>query len=143
MATADDLILEMQTMNSRLGRLIALAERFAANIPKPIADDADLDGQYGDEPIKFLPRDWSGEDYKNRRMSQTEPAFLDALAKAFDYFGDTNEAKGEKTDKGVPKATYDRRSAARARGWAQRLRAGFVSSAAAASAVSENDDIKF
>lgn len=143
MASADDLLKEMQTMNARLARLIAMGEQFVASLPKPMSDDADLDGQYGDEEIKFLPRDWSGEDYKGRRMSATSAPFLEQMAKAFDYFAEKNDANNEKTDKGVPKSTYARRSAMRARGWAKRLREGYVSRAATASAIPESDDIQF
>jgi hypothetical protein len=58
-------------------------------------------------------------------MSESDPALLDQLADAFDYFARTNDEKGNKADNGTPKSTYDRRSARRARGWAARLRAGW------------------
>lgn len=91
----------------------------------PVADDRDLDGKYGDEEVKFSPRDWAGPSMRGRRMSQCPPEFLDALASAFDYFAKKNDANGEETDKGTPKSVFDRRAAARARGWAKRLREGW------------------
>lgn len=90
-----------------------------------VASDRDLDGQYGDEEVRFNPRDWSGAPIKGKRMSRCDPDALDLLAEACDYFAQKNEAAGAKTSSGKPKAQYDRTSAARARGWAKRLRAGW------------------
>ncbi len=89
-----------------------------------IADDVDLDSQWGDEVVKFHPRDWSGEHFKGSKMSSCSAEFLDMLADSFDYFAKKNDADKAMTDKGQPKSTYDRRSARRARGWAQRVRNG-------------------
>jgi hypothetical protein len=69
-----------------------------------VASDADLDGQWGDPEIRKDPPRWQGTSYAGRRYSQTEPAYLDNLADFYAW-----------------KATRD---AARARGWAARLRAG-------------------
>ena len=88
-----------------------------------VAQDADLDSQYGDEPVKFKPRDWSGEFTKGQKMSECAPELLDLLASSLDYFAEKNA--GQMTDNGQPKSMYDKRSARRARGWAARLRAGW------------------
>ena len=93
--------------------------------PRVVATDADLDSQYGDEVVRFLPRDWSGQDFKGTRMSQCSPVFLDRLADSFAYFAQKNDTAGAKDDKGRPKSFYDRRSEGRARGWAARLRHGW------------------
>lgn len=90
-----------------------------------IADDKDLDSQYGDETIRFEPRDWSGVAVKGSRMSECPPEFLDMLADTYDYFARKNAESNAMTTGGKPKAEYDRRSAARARGWAARLRSGW------------------
>lgn len=134
MATGEDAIKALWAIENKLSRIIALIEPLVASLPKPVADDSDLDSQYGDEQIKFLPRNWLGTDYKGRRMSETEPRFLDQLASAFDYFAEQNDAKGVVTDKGVPKSTYDKRAAARARGWSKRLANGWKSPHAAVDA---------
>jgi hypothetical protein len=89
-----------------------------------IADDADLDSQWGDEVVKFQPRDWTGANFKGAKMSSCPAEFLEQLANAFDYFAKKNDADKAMTDKGQPKSMYDRRSARRARGWAQRARNG-------------------
>jgi hypothetical protein len=90
-----------------------------------IADDRDLDSQWGDEEVRVSPRDWTGEPMKGRRMSECSPAFLDMLADTLDYFARKNEASNALTAAGKPKAVYDRKGAARARGWAARLRSGW------------------
>lgn len=92
-----------------------------------VADAADLDGKYGDEEMKFhLKEKWwqGGGDYAGKRMSQCPADYLDAVAKANDAqahmmnkSGDAEEAK---------KAVYRSRTAARARGWAARIRSGAV-----------------
>jgi hypothetical protein len=91
-----------------------------------VADDADLDSQYGDEKIRFNPRDWTGDSFVGRTMSECPAPFLDALAKVYDYFAQKNEAAKEMTDKGQPKWVFDQRTASRARGWAVRIRDGHV-----------------
>lgn len=88
-----------------------------------VADDGDLDSKHGDPLLRFLPRDWSGEDYKNHHFSQCPPALLDMVAETLDYFARKAEEADERwNDK--PTAPYKRKDAARARGWAKRLRAG-------------------
>ncbi len=112
-----------------LEELLALSKTKRAATPAPaqpqanLAPDSELDSQYGDEPVKFKPRDWTGAFTKGQRMSESDPAMLDQLAVAFDYFAGKNDEANAKTDTGVAKSTYDRRSARRARGWAARLRA--------------------
>ena len=76
------------------------------------ASDADLDGEYGDPEIRKDPPRWTGESFATRHYSQSTPEFLDNLAGFIDW-----------------KAGKD---AARARGWAKRLRAGWKPAAPAA-----------
>lgn len=94
-----------------------------------VADDADLDGKYGDEEIKRMPsaKYWPGEDFTGRRMSETTVQFLEAFAKYKNACAWANEKEGN-PDK-AKYAGYDRKSAARARGWAQRLKNGWTAPA--------------
>ena len=73
---------------------------------------------------------------KRARCRAACPAeFLDALAEAFDDLAGKADENNE-THNGKPVAPYKRRDAARARGWAARVRAGKVAAPAAqASAV--------
>jgi hypothetical protein len=91
-----------------------------------IASDRDLDGKYGDPEVKFMPRDWAGPSYKGRRFSECPADLLDMIAETFDYFARKAEATNETTDRGKPVSQYKRADAARARGWAKRIRAGVV-----------------
>lgn len=113
-------IVLLRSIDASMKALVAAANRRAGT---EVASDSDLDSQYGDETIRFLPRDWSGDDLKGQTMSRCPPDFLDEFARSMDYFAKKNE--GKVTDKGKPKSDFDRRSAARARGWAKRLRSGW------------------
>lgn len=110
-----------------------------------VASDADLDGQYGDEEVKKDPPRWiknGGDAVAPIRMSECTPAYLDEVASFCDWkAAKEDEASAEaarvgKTATGDALATalktesdkkkyagYSRKSAARARGWAARLRA--------------------
>lgn len=79
-----------------------------------VANDTELDSSKGDRKIVCNPRDWNGESFKGARMSECPPDFLDVYAAMMDGFADRN------TD--ATKAGYDRKDAARARGWARRKR---------------------
>lgn len=118
-ATEETLVL-LRSIDASMKQLVK------ALVGKPVADDRELDSQYGDPVVKFKPRDWTGDSCVGLRMSQCPAPFLDMLAEAFDYFGDQAEAKNEQTDSGKPVAPYKRKDAARARGWAKRVREGRV-----------------
>ena len=104
--------------------LKVLVRMATANAPKPVADDADLDGKWGDPELRFTPRDWSGADYKGRHFSECPAELLEMAAETFDYFARRAEETNELTEKGKPVAQYKRLDAARARGWAKRVREG-------------------
>ena len=88
-----------------------------------IANDAELDGQYGDPPVRFAPRGWKGESYKGSKYSQCSAEFLDFLAAAFSSMADREQAEG-KMFNGKPSHIYSRANAAKARGWSLRIKAG-------------------
>jgi hypothetical protein len=83
-----------------------------------VASGAQLEGRNGDPKVRFKPRDWTGRDYKGCSFSETEPEFLDLLANALEYFADRKAVSDPQ------KASWDRLDAARARGWALRIRNG-------------------
>ncbi len=119
MATGEDAIVLLRSIDASLKELVAF-QRIAR--PKPIASDRDLDGKYGDPILKFNPRDWTGPSFKNRRFSECPADLLDLVAETFDYFAQQADEKHERTDKGTPVSDYKRADAARARGWAKRIR---------------------
>lgn len=116
----------------------AVASRATAKQQSAEASDTELDSQYGDEPVKFKPRDYDGparhtatsddDDLsfiKLQRMSESHPDLLDQLAQAFDSFAAKDDAALAKTENGQPKSRFARMSARRARGWARRLSGGW------------------
>jgi hypothetical protein len=111
----------LRSIDASLKALLALQR---GSVPKAIATDEDLDSQYGDPVVKFMPRDWTGEDFKGRHMSEMPAALLDMLGDTYDYFAQKAEESGELTSSNKPVAPYKRKDAARARGWAKRVRAG-------------------
>jgi hypothetical protein len=89
------------------------------------ADDRDLDGQYGDPILRFNPRDWTGHSFKGSKFSECPADLLDMVAETLDYFARKAEESGELANNGKPVAPYKRKDAARARGWAARIRGGY------------------
>jgi hypothetical protein len=104
--------------------LKGILKALTANAPLPTATDQELMGRYGDQEVRFDPRDWIGPSLKGKKFSQCPPDYLDLLAKALDWFGEKDDRSGELTPKGRPKGDYKRRDAALARGWAARMRSG-------------------
>lgn len=89
---------------------------------KPLASDADLDGQYGDPIIVAKdPRDWSGDSMKGKHFSECPAEYLDMVADRLDYFSSQLGTGPEDTKK----RGYNMKDAARARGWAVRQRNGW------------------
>ena len=102
--------------------LSTLTSRAAPSEP-PI--HVDLDGPHGDPTVRSKdPRDWTGEPMRGRRFSECPAAYLDLLAQRFDYFNTREDDPA--------KRRYNALDAARARGWAARVRAGGVTTSAAA-----------
>ena len=119
MSAVTEEIALLRSIDATLKALLA-----ARKIAPAVADAADLDSKYGDPLVHFTPRDYTGPSMKGLRMSQCEPDGLIQLASAFDYFAEKADAENE-LYKGKPVAPYKRKDAARARGWAARLRAGW------------------
>ena len=90
-----------------------------------VADEDDLDSKFGNEPIKRDPTQtyWKGSGFVGKRPSECTPEYLDARAKYLDTCAKMKEKDG--TDAKKKYAAYDRADAARARGWAKRLRNGW------------------
>ena len=148
-ATSDQLLAVLERIDKGIAELCAMARankqaRESNGRTGPsVASDGELDSERGNPIVKAKsPRDWGGDDMTGRRFSECPPAYLDLVASRLDYFAEQNAASSEMADK--QKAGWNRKDAALARGWAQRIRAGYVSPAAAASAVpGESDEIAF
>ena len=121
MATSEEVLDLLRSIDASLKQLVAQSR---ARQPKAVASDSDLDGKYGDPELKFKPRDWTGPSFKGRRFSECPPDLLDLVADSCEWFGRQADEKGEFTDRGKAVGDYKRADAARARGWAKRMREG-------------------
>jgi len=84
---------------------------------KPVR--VNLDDQWGDPTIKAKdPRDWAGDTMQGKKFSECPAEYLDLLADRYDYFGEREDDP--------KKANYNQLDAARARGWAARIRDGYA-----------------
>lgn len=111
--------------------LTSIAKMLAGMIPPAVAADRDLDGKFGNPKVTIKPRDWTGPECKGKQMSECPAAFLDLLAETLEYFARKADETNE-TYNGKPVAPYKRQDAARARGWAKRIREGRVTMSQAA-----------
>lgn len=95
-----------------------------------VASDEELDDKFGNLPIKKnpSPKYWKGESFVGRPFSECDPDYLDAFAKwkeASVYMKEKDIAlipDGEEKKTQAKYAGFDRKDAARARGWAARIR---------------------
>jgi hypothetical protein len=88
-----------------------------------VADDADLDGQWGDPEVRKDPKRWDGESQVGKRFSECPAEFLRTLASFFIWQAEKDEKSGD--EQKIKYAGYKRRDAARALGWAKRIDAGY------------------
>lgn len=89
-----------------------------------VANERELDSDRGDPTVKKDPTRWKGESRVGYRYSECEPEYLDVMADLKDWMADNPRPGSD------PKyASYDRKDAARARGWAKRIRDGWTQQA--------------
>jgi hypothetical protein len=86
-----------------------------------IADDADLDSQYGNPEIRKDPPRWTGPSFVGAKYSDTTPEYLENLASFLDWKARESDKKNEMANNGKPRSMYLKKDAARARGWRKRL----------------------
>jgi len=130
------ILAQLATINAKLDILLSGGgtaaqasggARPAASADGAVASDSDLDDSrgYGDPQIVYDPREkyWKGASYIGRKFSQVpDPEYLEATAKYLDACAYMAEQDGDETKR--KGAGYKRKDAARARGWARRLRTG-------------------
>lgn len=126
---SEDALALLRSIDASLKEILALSRQRTAKAvgnggAAPVASDRDLDGKYGDPIVKTKdPRDWVGETMKGRHYSECSPLYLDMLADRHDYFAITADKENKLAANGQPVSKYERLAAARARGWAARIRA--------------------
>ena len=126
-----DILMRIESKLDQLLAARAAAPRTASTAT--IADDADLDGQWGDPEVRKDPKRWDGESMVGRRFSETSPKFLQCLAGFLTWQADRDEQKTE-DEQAQKYARYKRRDASRALGWAKRLESGWGAPAPAPAA---------
>jgi hypothetical protein len=119
----NEAVVLLRSIDDSLKAIVRMAKE---GLPKRVATDADLDGPHGDPVLTNVPRDWTGGNFKGLPLSSCPPELLDLAVEQYEYWADKAEANKELTSSGKPRAFYNRADAARARGWARRLRAGWV-----------------
>ena len=119
-STTEQMLVVLRSIDATLKRMASAQES------PTIADAADLDGQYGDPTLKLMPKAWKGDNYKGRRFSECPPELLDQVASLLDWLAQKADENDERTSSDKPVAPFKRRDAARARGWAKRLRDGWT-----------------
>lgn len=119
-------IVLLRSIDASLKELVAVARAHRSGGSSAVATDRDLDSPHGDPLVRFHPRDWDGPDCKGLRFSQCSADFLDLMAESLAYFATKADEKGETTAAGKSVGDYKRKDAARARGWAARIRSGKV-----------------
>lgn len=136
-----DVLAVLKSIDAHLAKLVVIAQQKAEQRVKNaqaqpqttgallVANEKDLDSKYGNPKVHYPPRDWPGEFTKGLKMSEYPAEFLDMLAEQMQYFADRDKGSteiDEYTKKPLGKlAEYKRMDAARARGWAKRIRAGW------------------
>lgn len=91
-----------------------------------IASDHDLDGQYGNPMVRFDPKPkyWPGDSFAGYQFSECPPDYLDATARYLDACVYMANKGGD--EEAIRKASFKAKDAARARGWAKRIRGGWT-----------------
>lgn len=117
---------EVKAQLDRIEALVkqALSERktgLASGATSAVADDSDLDSQWGNPTVHKDPTLWirgGGASYVGRKYSECPSDYLLALAAFFDWQAGKDEATGDPEK--LKYAGYKRRDSSRARGWAKR-----------------------
>lgn len=136
-ATAQDVIDTLRSIDASLKLVVrhfGIGAQGAGGAPSgrgavpSVATDADLDGKWGNPEVKAKsPRDWTGDSMTGKHFSECPAPYLDLVADRLEYFASQN-ASSQDAD-AQKKAHYNRLDASRARGWAARIRAGYVAPA--------------
>lgn len=122
--TIDSLALEIAALKARVaaletGATTRVAQQSADE--KKVADDYDLDSEWGDPKIRFGLKEkyWKEQPdpFIGFKYSECTPEYLDATAKYLDACAYMARKNADET-----KAGYKARDASRARGWAARIR---------------------
>jgi hypothetical protein len=131
---SDAILLRLSAIEARLAALESRGPQAAGRGPGAIADDRELDSDKGNPTIRRDPKRWlsnGGASFVGARYSECPADYLDEVAGFNEWAADKNERTLAADDPKRKYIDYDRRDAARARGWAARIRAGYVATPSA------------
>jgi hypothetical protein len=134
---ADALTIRIAAIEARLAARESRGPQAAGRGPGAVADDRELDSDKGNPTIRRDPKRWlsnGGASFVGARYSECPADYLDEVAGFNEWAADKNERTLPADDPKRKYIDYDRRDAARARGWAARIRAGYVAAPNAAPA---------
>lgn len=118
-----EVLAKLAVIEAKLDRLLGSSAKLEGGAPR-IATDAELDdGKFGDPVVFKDPPSWKGDSFVGVPFSSCTPEYLDATAGFKDWCAQKDEESGKLAKNGKPAAQYGRLDAARARGWAKRIRA--------------------
>lgn len=134
---SDAIFLRLSAIEARLAALESRASQAAYRGTSAVADDRELDSDKGNPTIRRDPKRWlsnGGASFIGARYSECPADYLDEVAGFCEWAADKNERTLAADDPKRKYIDYDRRDAARARGWAARIRSGYVAKPHAAPA---------
>lgn len=108
--------MSMEDISKKLSALEARVATLEGSRP----DDADLDGPYGDPDVRRDPSEkyWTGASLVGRKFSACPTDYLHAMARWLEARAYMTEKEGDPQKQKY--VAYQRKDAARARGWAKR-----------------------
>lgn len=128
LADAEAMIMQLtQRLERAEGVLARIGAAFGNGIgpsSKAEADDSELDGRFGNPTVRKDPKRWAGASFKGANYSDCPSDYLGVLAEYLDWTADMDAKKPNPPchSNGTPWFEYNRKDAARARGWARRNR---------------------
>lgn len=126
---SDPIILRLAAIEARLAALESRPAQPTGRGPGAVADDRELDSDKGNPTIRRDPKRWlasGGASFVGARYSECPADYLDEVASFCEWAASKNDRELAADDPKRKYIDYDRRDAARARGWAARIRAGKV-----------------
>jgi hypothetical protein len=129
----------VEALERRLSAMEAKAVVAAKPSGPVTADDTDLDSEWGNFEIRKDPARWKGKSYVGKRLSETEPQYLECMADFKTWLAGRQDDAGEVDKNGKPKSYWAKKDAARALGWAERLRNRMTPGEAAAASIDDGE----
>lgn len=112
----------MRAAYAELRDRVRFLEAILTSLGLLVSDDA-LDQPKGDPKVRFMPRDWRGEDFTGKTYSECSPDFLERMASTLQWTADNPPRDPAQLEKHQRFERSNRLDAARARSWSRRLRA--------------------